>query len=529
MPILNAQQLSYKLDTGERLFSNLSFSIEQKFTAIIGRNGAGKSVLASILAGETQADSGSVFRSFNHLGYFKQQGIDSHSGQSIAEFLGVAPQINALKKVESGQYQAAELDIIGDNWQVRENLARQLAEIAITLPPETPCAQLSGGEKAKLQLLKLFSTNAELLILDEPSNHLDNKGRQWLLKQINTSKSKVLLISHDRALLHHVGAIYELTSLGLTLYPGNFSHYKTSKQTHLIAVNRKLAQAQSKQKQIARHTQLNHEKAQQRAASGKRLRKSGSQAKILLNTMRDNAEKSSSSRAIQRDNQQINNTELIRQLSQRKESLKPQAMYIQTGVKVKTQKPETLLSIQDIRIPYVDTPLIRLHLSHGDKLHLKGNNACGKSTLMKVILGELPADSGDIQRAAPLFYLDQDFRLINQALSLLGNLKIYCPSIADTQAHTLLAGMGFRGQSVHRKASWLSGGEKMKLAILIATHQIPLPLLLLDEPDNHLDIESKHLLSEALNQYRGSFILISHDREFVTDAGITETVEILSK
>ncbi|WP_076415433.1 ATP-binding cassette domain-containing protein [Shewanella sp. UCD-KL12] len=529
MPILNAQKITFTLPTGESLFSDISLSIDCKFSAIIGRNGVGKSVLASILAGKLRPESGQVSQPFEHLGYFSQQSQDIDTEQSIAQFMGVATTLEAITRIESGQYSTEDLTLIGDNWQAGEHLIRALGEIAITSTLETRYSQLSGGEQAKLRLLKLFNSKPEFLILDEPSNHMDAISRQWLLSQIKKCRAKVLLISHDRTLLHHVDIIFELTSLGLTQYLGNYHHFQTCQQTHLAALERKLTDAHSRQKQLTRLKQLNLEKAQQRASSGKRLRKSTSQAKVLLNTMRDKAEKSASSRKIQSGHLLAQNRDTLNQLSLQKESVKPQKLYFQEAEKGIQQKRSCLLSIQALKLPYTNNPPLNFQLLSGDKLWLSGHNGCGKSTLMKVILGNQSSKSGQVYRGAPLFYLDQHFDLIKPELSLLEHLCHYCLNQPITQSHTLLAGIGFRGQSVHKKASKLSGGEKMKLCMLIVSHQTPVPLLLLDEPDNHLDIESKTQLSETLSMYQGSFILVSHDSQFIKGSVVTHTIELTGK
>jgi len=516
MPILHAHRVSFRLNTGESLFSELSFSIDSKLTALVGRNGAGKSVLASILAGECQPDLGSVSCRAN-LGYFRQQEPNRNKLQSVAQFMEVEHQLLALDRVEQGQASLEDIDTIGDNWHIRETLESQLLAINLNHTLHCPCAQLSGGEMAKLRLQKLFNSDADLLILDEPSNHLDNQGKSWLIEQIQGSTAQILIISHDREILNYVEVIYELNTLGLTQHRGNYTSYEAQKRSRLNAIDRKLANEKLKHKQIRQQAQMSHEKAQKRAASGTRLRRSGSQAKVLLNTMRDRAEQSASTRATQRDNQLSQNAATLAELTQQRETLKPQTLHLNSVI----EKQHLQLRVEELTLPYNSINPLNFLLSTGDKLHLSGNNGTGKSTLIKVLLGELAPATGLVYRNTPLFYLDQYFDLLKSDLSLLENISHYCPALDEYQSRTLLAGIGFRAQSVHRNVHLLSGGEKMKLCILIVTNQTPLPLLLLDEPDNHLDIASKQLLATALNQYPGSFILVSHDKAFIKESGVT--------
>lgn len=522
MPILHAHRVSFRLNTGESLFSELSFSIDSKLTALVGRNGAGKSVLASILAGECQPDFGSVSCRAK-LGYFRQQEPSGNKLQSVAQFMEAEHQLLALDRVEQGQALLEDIDTIGDNWHIRETLESQLRAINLNHTLHRPCAQLSGGEMAKLRLQKLFNSDADLLILDEPSNHLDNQGKSWLIEQIQGSTARILIISHDREILNYVEVIHELNTLGLTQYRGNYTSYEAQKRSRLNAIDRKLANEKLKHKQIRQQAQMSHEKAQKRAASGTRLRRSGSQAKVLLNTMRDRAEQSASARATQRDNQLSLNAATLAELTQQRETLKHQTLHLNSAI----EKQHLQLRVEELSLPYNSSNPLNFLLSTGDKLHLSGNNGTGKSTLMKVLLGELAPARGLVYRNTPLFYLDQYFDLLKPELSLLENISHYCPALEENQSRTLLAGIGFRAQSVHRNVHLLSGGEKMKLCILIVTNQTPLPLLLLDEPDNHLDIASKQLLATALNQYPGSFILVSHDKAFIKESGVT-SIQALS-
>jgi ATPase subunit of ABC transporter with duplicated ATPase domains len=167
---------------------------------------------------------------------------------------------------------------------------------------------------------------------------------------------------------------------------------------------------------------------------------------------------------------------------------------------------------------------INVAVSQGEKVSLEGNNGCGKSTLLNVLRGSLALKAGECHINSTVYYLDQHFSLINNKISLLDNLIQTNRSLTTTDARTLLAGIGFRRDDVYRKAEVLSGGEKMKLAMLIVAHQPQPALLLLDEPDNHLDLESMILLSNTLSDYQGTFVVVSHDQDFIRGCGITKSV-----
>ncbi|EJN3361211.1 ABC-F family ATP-binding cassette domain-containing protein, partial [Vibrio alginolyticus] len=209
-------------------------------------------------------------------------------------------------------------------------------------------------------------------------------------------------------------------------------------------------------------------------------------------------------------------------LQSRHEQLKAQKFYLTDN----PNRSRKVLSIQEGILPFGNSTPITLQIFANDKVHLKGKNGCGKSTLLKALLGELSLQSGELQVNTPLYYLDQHFGAVNPNLSLLENVMESCQEMTESEARTLLAGIGFRRDAVFRLGRLLSGGEKMKLAMLIVSHQNSQPLLLLDEPDNHLDLESKIMLSQALNTYKGGFVLISHDQDFASESGVLRQIEL---
>ena len=161
-----------------------------------------------------------------------------------------------------------------------------------------------------------------------------------------------------------------------------------------------------------------------------------------------------------------------------------------------------------------------MSLNMGEKVHIAGGNGSGKSTLLNTITGDIELLSGEINSKLDVIYLDQHFNLLDSGTDMVENLRKLCPHLSLGELRNLLASIGFRGDSVFKLVADLSGGERMKLAVLAASHQKSASLLLLDEPDNHLDIESKIMLAEAIAAYSGSVLLVSHDRHFVSQSGV---------
>lgn len=522
MPVLQAYNISHQFDNGEMLFQQLSCSMTNNRVGLVGRNGVGKSIFASILSGEQQPSSGTVTLPKSLAVYCQQPSLLLSGELSIAQFLGKDEVLKAIKHVESGDCSQHWFDVIKEQWDLPLQLPQQLKELGLPQDTSLPCAQLSGGQIARLQLWQLFESNVELLILDEPSNHLDAQAKRWLLESMRAFKGAILLVSHDRMLLREMNEIWELSGLGLQVFGGNYDVYSQQKSAELQAVERKLESVDKQRKKLEFQAQRNRENAEQRAAQGTKLRKEGSQATVLLDYKKDQAASRASNR---KKNDQLRHAHLQDKeqlLKARKEQLKGQKLYLENT----PSRLRKVISILQGVLPFGSSKTISLQVYANDKVHLVGKNGCGKSTLLKTLLGGLSLQKGELQLNTPLYYLDQHFGVIRPELSILDNLIQQCSGIKESDGRTLLAGIGFRRDSVFRFGSMLSGGEKMKLAMLIVSHQPEQPFLLLDEPDNHLDLDSRMMLAQALCTYRGGFILVSHDYDFAQESGIQVQVTL---
>lgn len=520
MPILQAHNLSYQLPAGDTLFHSVSVSMSCNRVGLVGHNGAGKSLLATILTGERMPAGGTVVCNAD-TGVFCQQ--PSHllaSEATIAEFLGVAPVLDALSRITKGECTDYLFESVGEQWDLPAQLARELTALGLPSDPQTPCATLSGGQLAILRLWQLFKGQHTLLILDEPSNHLDRRARRWLQAQIQSTAAAVLLISHDRELLQGMEEIWELNQTGITVYGGNYAHYAAQKQLKEQALNRQIETLHKQQKQVQQQAQRSLEKAAQRAVQGQKLR--GSQAKCLLDKQKDRATASAASRNKNIESRQKQLQQRASQLQSAQCLTQKQAIHLSSA----NAGNKKAISLLNGVLAFGSSQPVNLQVGEGDKLHLQGGNGSGKSTLLKTLTGRLPLQAGELHVNTPLCYLDQHFSSVLPTLSLLDNLLQQCPELSESDARTLLAGIGFRRDSVFNPAETLSGGEKMKLAMLIVSHQPQQPFLLLDEPDNHLDLNAKILLAAALNRYQGGFILISHDTAFADEAGVKSACQL---
>ena len=508
MALFTFSSCSFSLTNGDVLYNDIQLQLDAGLSALIGRNGAGKSVLAAQLASQYPADC-----------YLLTQLLPVHwQQQNIAELLGISAKLEALQQVAEGGYSDDALALIEQHWTLADDLRNELIRINATADIWLNCNQLSGGQLSQLRLWWAFYQPKRLLILDEPSNHLDSQARQWLWRQLSRFLSRrnsaVLLISHDRQLLQQTSVIYELNSLGLRRYGGNYAFYQQQHQLQQSALQQQRQQAEQKLAQQQRAAQIAAERAAKRRQQGEKQR--GSQASILLDYQKNRAQSAVSARRSQEQQQLQQTQQQLLHLKAQQEVIKPQQFYLRTPLSAGNK---LLVNAVALQLARGGTAALSFSWRSQQRIQLQGANGCGKSSLLKTLAGALQPAGGELQLNCAVQYLDQYFSLLHQAGSALDNLRSYSPALSETDARTLLASAGLRGDKALTPAGQLSGGERMKLAMLMVSQHSD-SLLLLDEPDNHLDLASKQLLAQALQQYPAGFVVVSHDPDFVSQLGI---------
>ena len=518
---LHIHNLSYQHPDGHVQFNQLNFSINEKLTAIIGANGSGKSILVSILANQQQPSTGHVEFSGTRLIVSQLQLSDHYlqdSTNTIAQLLGIDKKLAALARISHGSIAEADFALVGDDWLCEQYYQQQLLSLAIEAPLATPISHLSPGQQRCLTLYCALQAEPNLLILDEPSNHLDQAAKQWLITQLHAFKGQVVIVSHDCLLLDHCGAIIELNNLGIHYETGNYQHFCQQKSLQQMALVKQINHLAKEQKKHQQQTQINHEKAQQRAAQGNKHRSSASQPKVMLDFNKNSAQASKGA------NERLASAKLDT-LAKKQQQLKQQ-LPDNIERKLKFSQPTSnkrLLFIDKLCLPYCcsENP-VTLQINSGDKLHIAGPNGSGKSTLLRMISESTKSCvSAAIQLNSKVLYIDQHCSFLTASHSLAKALEAHCHLELQAIRH-LLANIGFKGDDVYRRINQLSGGERMQLAMLIAAQNAADYLLLLDEPDNHLDLANKQHLAQNLADFTGSFILVSHDEAFVQQCRVTQ-------
>lgn len=518
---LLAHQLGFTPSAREPVFAGLEFSLAIARHGLVGRNGSGKSLLCRILVGDLLPSCGSVTR-FSDIGYLSQQ--LATSGGSIADALGVGAKLDARRRIEGGSTDPADFHRLDDDWEVDIRCKRWLLEAGLPNDPTRPWISLSGGERARLQLLQLFERSQTFLVLDEPGNHLDRRGRIWLRERLRAHPGGTLLISHDRDLLDDADSIDELSALGLRRYGGGYRAYAERKQIEVEAAQRQLHQSRREQHALARRHREEQQQLAQKQQKAQRERPHANMPTILLDRQKQRSE---STQARVATAQRLRDEQQLIQLTHARahvEDLQPQRFGLG-----KFAASGSALRLEQLVLPFGHGEPIDLYLAPGERLHLCGDNGSGKSALIAAIGGNAPARSGRVRRGERVFLIDQHYSLLHAAESALDNLMRLSPGHTPTRYRQYLAGIGLCGARADAAAGSLSGGERVKLALLsLDSAREPYDLLLLDEPDSHLDLDSRLLLEQALAAYRGSLILVSHDPQFVSRTGIERVLRLLA-
>ena len=512
-------QLGFALPGRDRVFEELETSFSIGRHALVGRNGSGKSLLGQILAGRIEPTHGHVTRHVE-LDYLPQRW--PAFGGSIAAALGVEHKLQALRRIEAGSVDPADFQALADDWTVRERASRWLEQASLPSDLARPWESLSDGERVRLRLTQLFERNQHFLILDEPGNHLDRRGRHWLREKLEAHAGGYLLISHDRALLADVESIDELSPQGLRRYGGDYAAYAARRDADRQAAERQLDQSRREQKILDRKQHEERQRLEQQQQKAKRERANANMPTILLDRRKQRSEDTGGRLLTAQRLQQARQHGQLTQARARVDVHRAQRFDL--GEHAATRAS---LQLNDVIPPYGHDQPINLHLSPGERLYLHGDNGSGKSSLLAAIAGRLPPRGGHLRRGERLLLIDQHYSLLDDQRSALENLRELSPGHEPTRYREYLAGIGLRGERADVAVGALSGGERVKLALLVLdSAREPYDLLLLDEPDSHLDLDSRQLLEQALAAYRGSLILVSHDAELVARAGIDQELQL---
>lgn len=487
-PIVVVRDLAYELANGRELFKNLSFALDPIPSALVGPNGIGKTSLARLLAGEIEPARGSIQR-HGPIGIFAQR--EQPAAVTVAEFLAH-----------------------DHPWSLtRERLLRNIDFEAL-------CTALSGGQWTRVRLAN--SLQDGFLILDEPTNDLDREGREAVMDFLRSHTGGVLLISHDRECLELCQDILELSNVGLMKFGGNWSDYVEEKSRERARLTAALDQAKRERDASIADRIQQRERQEKRSRHASKAAARGGIPRIIAGGRKRQAQVSSGKldvSTLKRSEAAVHKAREA--LSQVK--VDPVMYADLLGHELPTQKLVAEASDFNVRLRHWIFPKDLDFVWRGNvRIALKGANGSGKSTLLRALLGATFEARGVLNRGSLVtLYLDQRGGTLDEDGTVLDNIRSVTTD-DESVIRTGLARFLFAGDRVFQKIRDLSGGERVRAALargLLGTQKPE--LMLLDEPTNNLDLANIEFLENVVAQFRGALIVVSHDRRFLENCGIS--------
>jgi ATPase subunit of ABC transporter with duplicated ATPase domains len=528
--MLIAQGISYTLPNRDLLFTELNLALnKQEKIALIGNNGSGKSTLLKILAGNLQASTGRI--KADAKPYYVPQLFGQFNDYSIAQALQIEDKLNALKEILKGHATNENLASLDDDWTLEERCQEafahwKLGELDLTQKMRT----LSGGQKTKVFLAGIRIHHPEIVLLDEPSNHLDALGRSILYDYITTTTDTLMVVSHDRTLLNLLNTVFELSKRGITIYGGNYDFYAEQKRLEQDALQQDLKNKEKALRKAKETEREAMERQQKLDARGKKKQEKAGLPTIMMNTFRNNAEKSTARVKGVHEEKVGNISQELSQLRKELPGVDKMKMDLDNSA---LHRGKILVTAKNINFGYDGHRLwkhpLTFQIASGDRLAIKGANGSGKTTLIKLILGEWQLQSGTLERAGvKAIYIDQDYSLIDNTRHVYEQAQLFNSSALEE--HEIKIRLN---RFLFTKADWdkpckaLSGGEKMRLILCCLTinHQAP-DMIVLDEPTNNLDIQNIEILTAAINEYKGTLLVVSHDAYFLKQIKVEHSITV---
>lgn len=517
MIVLQVNQL-YKSFLADEILSGVKLEVQHRDrVALVGRNGAGKSTLLKIIAGQMSYDSGDIIIPKGiRIGYLEQhtglQSTLSIWGEMMTIFEPLREQEKTLRILETkmadpavyenadtyakvmAEYDQLQHDFKDAGGYQYEADARAVLHGMQFYPEDfdKPIASLSGGQRTRLALAKLLLSKPDLLILDEPTNHLDIETLSWLETYLKGYDGAILIVSHDRYFLDQVvSTVYEVSRTRVTKFVGNYSAYLDEK-------------AKNYERDMKMYERQMDEKAK------------------LEEFVQKNIARASTTKMAQSRRKMLERTEWM-------ESPDGDEKSANFGFTIEKQSGNDVLSVDNLTVGYEDKQIssnIQLRVFREDRIALVGPNGVGKSTLLKTIIKDLPVLSGEVHYGTnvQIGYYDQEQAKLSSNKTVLQELWDDWPLLNEKDIRSVLGRFLFSGDDVAKTVNSLSGGEKARLALAKLMMQKS-NFLVLDEPTNHLDLDSKEVLENALIDYPGTLLFVSHDRYFINRIA-TKVVEL---
>ncbi|MCM3695372.1 ABC-F family ATP-binding cassette domain-containing protein [Microbacterium oleivorans] len=525
-------RITYTWPDGTVALSDVSGAFGDGRTGLVGRNGSGKSTLLRLIAGTLTPASGSISTA-GRVDLLPQQ-LTLDTGRRVAELLGIAPVLDAVRAIERGDVDERHFDTVGDDWDVEARATAALAEVG--LPDgalDRRVGELSGGEAVLAALVGVRLRGAEIALLDEPTNNLDRDARARVHELVRGWRGTLIVVSHDVTLLEELDDTAELYEHELSVFGGPYSAWRTWLDSEQAAA----VQAETAARQLLRREKRDRQQVESaiamRNAHGKKLAAKKAAPKIVLGAMKRSAEVTAGKLRVEANE-------------------KVEAARTAVDTAGRRVRDDDTVHI-DLPDPGVGTGRRIATIGDGERswtiqgperVALVGPNGAGKTTLLERLVASGAPDAGgararagqDAEDRGPgraeahtdrLGYLSQRVDGLDEAASVLANVRAGAPGVGDVELRNRLARFLIRGDAVLRPVSALSGGERFRVALARLLLADPAPhLLVLDEPTNNLDLDTVDQLVDAISAYRGAVLVVSHDDAFLERVGPDLTLEL---
>lgn len=515
---LSLSDLTFTWPDGEPVFDGVEATFGKGRTGIVGLNGSGKSSLLRLIAGSLIPDRGSI-TARGELAYLPQDiTLDPH--RRVDQILGIAELRAAIRRIESGIGTELDFDTAQGHWDIEERAVSMLHRLGLdrVLGPspdfDRTVGTLSGGETVLLGLTAQLVTEPEILLLDEPTNNLDSDSRELLYSVVQQFSGTLLVVSHDRELLESMDSIAELRGGAIRMFGGNFTTYRQIVEADQEAALAAFRDARSELQKQKRELTEAAVKLDRRARYGQKMFENKRESKIVMGLRKRQAQESAG---------KLRNNHVAK-VDEARKSLTDAAEAVRDDREIRIELPDTevhsgqhVVSVHGVTL--ANGRQVSLDVSGPERIALLGRSGTGKTTLLRALVAAGPS--------VPFRVLPQRLDIFQDSSTVAENVALSAPHASAERIRAHLARFLFRGKEADVPASALSGGERLRAALATILLAEPAPrLLLMDEPTNNLDLPSLEHLVQACVSFRGALIVVSHDRQFLRDIGITRWLEL---